>query len=297
MIKELPIPELTPLDEPSITLVRPGYKEKYASVKLASDIYKELENYEGKPNRTYMLAVSVSPVEYWGDNKNHDAFEEPELVKYHPTFTSHGTFFKNHVNKDPMKNYGENEKSWYDDEMKRVLVLVAIDNNKAPDIVNDIELGKKIALSMGCKIKYDVCSICGNKSETRDDYCVHMKTMPGKILPDGRKVFVYNPNPTFFDLSKVVRPAGHIEYMIKKINVVPKRNPAEIIVKNMDVTPMQKAASIDKISEEEFNKRFANIKKLSEMEKIINGELEFNPWPWRVISFGYWVNKYSVVLK
>lgn len=38
---------------------------------------------------------------------------------------------------------------------------------------------------------------------TRADYCVCMKTMMNKILPDGRKVFVYNDYPKFFDISYV----------------------------------------------------------------------------------------------
>jgi hypothetical protein len=38
---------------------------------------------------------------------------------------------------------------------------------------------------------------------TRRDYCEHMLQMPGKILPDGRKVFVYNDFPRFFDISFV----------------------------------------------------------------------------------------------
>jgi hypothetical protein len=39
---------------------------------------------------------------------------------------------------------------------------------------------------------------------TRNDYCEHMLNIPGKILPDGRKVFVYNDFPRFFDISFVL---------------------------------------------------------------------------------------------
>lgn len=38
---------------------------------------------------------------------------------------------------------------------------------------------------------------------TSKDYCPCMLTMKGKILPDGRKVFVYNDFPRFFDISFV----------------------------------------------------------------------------------------------
>jgi hypothetical protein len=40
-------------------------------------------------------------------------------------------------------------------------------------------------------------------SVTRKDYCEHTKSMMNKILPDGRKVFVYNDFPRFFDISFV----------------------------------------------------------------------------------------------
>jgi hypothetical protein len=225
--------------------------------------------------------VAVSPNEYWGDNKNNDAFEEHWLKKKHHTFVDSGTFYKNHVNKDPLKNYGDNEKSWYDDEMKRVLVLVGVDHRKAPDIVQDLEGGKRISVSMGCRIPYDVCSICKNEAPTRKEYCSHMKLEPGKIYPDGRKVFVYNPDPTFFDLSKVVRPAGHIEYMIKKIVPkeveegskqasylwVPRDNKEEYLAK---VASMNSEELFEK--EQEFADKFAQIDKACTMYKVIKGE-------------------------
>lgn len=40
-------------------------------------------------------------------------------------------------------------------------------------------------------------------SITRADYCEHTRGMMNKILPDGRKVFVYNDFPRFFDISFV----------------------------------------------------------------------------------------------
>ena len=38
---------------------------------------------------------------------------------------------------------------------------------------------------------------------TRADYLESMRKMPNRILPDGRKIFVYNPHPRFFDISFV----------------------------------------------------------------------------------------------
>jgi hypothetical protein len=55
-----------------------------------------------------------------------------------------------------------------------------------------------------CRVPYDVCSICGNKSKTRNDYCQCVKSLGlGRILEDGRQVGVVNLYPRFFDISFV----------------------------------------------------------------------------------------------
>lgn len=89
-----------------------------------------------------------------------------------------------------------------------------------------------------CKVPFDLCSICTDWDEVRHawktydetrhrhpgvaileyhkrvrpirglavtkvDYCQHMVSEGGKIYPDGRKVFVYNDFPRFFDISFV----------------------------------------------------------------------------------------------
>jgi len=271
--KDIEVPYITPFDEPSINLVRPGYREKLAETKVAPEIYKELEDFKGEPGKSYMLVVAVSPVEYWGDNKNKDAFEEHWLKKKHHTFTQDGTFFKNHVNKDPNNNYGDNELSWYDDLMKRVLVLVGVDHKKAPDIVDAMESGQKISVSMGCRIASDICSICGNKAPTRADYCDHMKYQAGEILPDGRKVFVFNPDPTFFDLSKVIRPAGHIEYMIKHVKPKSFKEAREdlgtIWTPGGGVSRAKVASILETI---DVSDKLAELGKLSTIYKVVDGE-------------------------
>lgn len=57
---------------------------------------------------------------------------------------------------------------------------------------------------------------------TRKFYCAHMRPtkeggMPGKILPDGRKVFVFNPHPRFFDISFVFIGADKTAKVMIKI--------------------------------------------------------------------------------
>lgn len=106
-----------------------------------------------------------------------------------------------------------------------------------------LKTGQYPDVSMGCKVPFDTCSICldwdlyrkaqatfdasrhatpgsavlevhkkklekdgvgiRGVSITRKDYCEHAKDSMGRILSDGRKVFVYNDYPRFFDISFV----------------------------------------------------------------------------------------------
>jgi hypothetical protein len=54
-------------------------------------------------------------------------------------------------------------------------------------------------------------------SITRKDYCEHARNNMNKILPDGRKVFVYNDYPRFFDISFVFIGADKTAKVMMKI--------------------------------------------------------------------------------
>lgn len=157
----------------------------------------------------YMLLHALGAYEYWGSNVNGDAFEEWALKhdgpEYgHKTFETGAKLYKHHVNKDPEKSYGDVLYSNYDDKMNRVLLVVTVNRQKAPDICRRIEvLGEYPDVSMGCKVPYDICSICGHQAKSPQFYCDHAKYEMNRIYPDGKKVFVYNPFPRFFDISQV----------------------------------------------------------------------------------------------
>lgn len=68
-----------------------------------------------------------------------------------------------------------------------------------------------------CRIPFDVCSVCSNKARTKREYCSHIKNQLLEILPDGRQVYMINPDPTFFDISYVLRPADKTARMISKV--------------------------------------------------------------------------------
>jgi hypothetical protein len=112
-------------------------------------------------------------------------------------------------------------------------------------------------VSMGTKVPFDCCSICTDwelfhkaaktfnpakhkhvglailefhkskkakdgvgirgVSVTRKDYCVHAKTQMNRIYPDGRKVWVFNHFPRFFDISYVFIGADKIAKAMAKL--------------------------------------------------------------------------------
>ena len=198
--------------EPTIQLI-----DFTSNRKMASEAEVWSKRITPVPGKTYILVLAMGSSEFYGPNRNGDAFEEKELKEHHATFETNAHVYKSHVNKDPAKAYGKVVKSFYNDHMHRVELLLEIDNNKAPDIVDKVNAGQSVAVSMGCKIKYDVCSICGNKAPTRAQYCTHLRNELNKIYPDGRIVCAYNPRPNFFDISIVWRPADKTGYMLKKV--------------------------------------------------------------------------------
>jgi intein/homing endonuclease len=124
-------------------------------------------------------------------------------------------------NKDPEKRVGKVVKSFWNDTMHRVELLIDLDNEKAPDLAARIAAGEFPPVSMGTKVSWDVCSVCGNRAPTRAQYCDHLRFQMRGVI-NGVKVAALNPSPKFFDISWVVRPADPTAYMMKKVaNGVP----------------------------------------------------------------------------
>lgn len=202
--------------------------EKTASANLMPQVSSYIDGISKDDKYLYVLVNALGAGEYYGSNINGDYFEESELnppcgseLFGHKTFGKSGVY-RHHKNKDISKSMGEVVCSCYNPVMHRVELVIKIDREKAfleghRDLVEKLDAGEHPAVSMGCKVKYDVCSICGNKSKTRKDYCAHTKSMMGKVYPDGRKVFVYNPKPRFFDISFVVIGADRTSYAMAKV--------------------------------------------------------------------------------
>jgi hypothetical protein len=110
---------------------------------------------------------------------------------------------------------------------------------------------------MGCKVKYDVCSLCGNKAPSRKQYCIHAKRNLGEYTKGGKKIFVWNPSPKFFDISMVRRPADKHGFMMKKVaEAVPEIRSSAILGEYVD----------------NMERKIAGLHKLSLIDKVLRGE-------------------------
>ncbi len=189
-----------------------GYMSKRAAV-----LDREIAALRPEPGRSLLHLIAMGATESFGANRNADGFKRAELQRTHHTFVDNGHVFENHRNTDPVKAQGTIKHSAYNDDMDRVELVISVKNDKWENELHKLASGKDVTVSMACKVAYDVCEICGNKAPNRSKYCGGMRKFAGQILDDGRKVYVDNPNPLFFDLSKVFRPADPTAYTLRKV--------------------------------------------------------------------------------
>lgn len=190
---------------------------------------------EDRKKHSYVLVNALGAGEYFGSNINADFFPWNALTHEgtdygYKTFEHFAHAFQHHKNKDPSKAFGVPVLSVLNHPMKRVELIVRLDRAKAKEeqadgIITRVDGGEFPDVSMGCKVPYDICSICSQKSKTRFDYCQHMQPPaelrgvygPNKILPDGRKIYVINTLPKFFDISFVFIGADKTAKVMAKV--------------------------------------------------------------------------------
>lgn len=219
-----------------------GVFEKTAGAAPFSDweTGEELRRYirkitaEDRKRFVYVLVNALGAGEFFGPNINADYFPW-QALKHEGKDYGYKTFlnahaFQHHVNKDPARAFGHPVLSVLNHSMKRVELVIRLDREQARSqgaegIITRIERGEFPDVSMGCKVPYDVCSICNHRSKTRDDYCLHMRPDeehrgiwgPNKILADGRKIYVINLHPRFFDISFVFIGADKTAKVMAKL--------------------------------------------------------------------------------
>ena len=255
---------------------KPFY-ESLSKEASASPALEYIRHIQPVPGRTIVLILGLGSYEYYGLNRNGDGFNEQpykpgqsngsgrdawvmekECIQHHYHSYEQGHVYRHHANKNPAKSVGRILKAFWNPLMHRVEVLEDLDNKRAPDLAEQIANGEYPAKSMGCRIKFDVCTICGNMAPTRRHYCDHLKFEMSRLLDSGLRVGALNPSPRFFDSSWVLRPADRTGYLLKKV--------AE------DVRPYELWSSSDLGDYvDNVNLKAAAAKKLAVIDKVVRG--------------------------
>ena len=246
--------------------------------KHASEALDYIKSVSPEPGKTILLLNAMGAEETYGPNRNGDGFPErpvpargkaamagekwhvapgEELTKHYDSFEKNPAHtFAHHANRDASKASGIVKRAFWNPRMHRVELLVSVDNDKDPEWVKRANDGEFVPVSMGCRIKHDVCARCGNKAPTRADYCDHVKFAMNQVDSNGFKDYVHNPSPDFFDISRVFRPADRTGYTLKKV---------------AEAYDIRLSADLGEISERLAIKSSAS-QKLSDIDKVIRAE-------------------------
>lgn len=185
----------------------------------ASDLFSKEKLAEYAPDKDHFMlhVVAMGDHETYGSNKNADSFTKEALEKYHHTFVKNGCFFREHRNRcQKTQGIGFVKASAFNDRMRRVELIVHGDKRKAEEEYEMAKSGKELSFSMSCKIASDVANCCGKVSTSPKHYCSHMKNSALQYIPEFKKyAFVFNPHPTFFDISRVGKPADRIAHYLE----------------------------------------------------------------------------------
>jgi hypothetical protein len=190
-------------------------------VKIASGHADLPEGFTFDPDCLYLWIRIVSAGEAYGPNKNGDYFPESELLGYYDTFKNAHTF-KNHENKKVENAIGKIISVRWDPIMKCVEIFKSIDKKIAPEIARGYLKGYLTDVSMGCRVPYTICSICGNKARKKSEFCEHVNLYRMQYLANGERVFEVNFEPNFHDSSTVLTGAERVAKAMMIIEAPPE---------------------------------------------------------------------------
>ena len=205
---------------------------------------RDLEDLKIEKGHQGLKVIALGDYEYIGHNANGDAFTEKggsfrakngkpiEIkvgnVQTHPTFVTHGRVYRNHKNDDPKYSFGPVLKSAHNDRMKRVELIVSVPEDVFADDLQKLANGDSLGWSMACRIRGDFCSTCANFATKKAEYCNHVRDHLTDIDDSGHPVFLYNDGMTYFDISRVFRPADRIALTLKKVAHIEKLGSATL---------------------------------------------------------------------
>ena len=227
------------------------WMQKRASIDFSSAI-KTVPFDEKQYEPVHLIALG--DYETYGPNRNGDAFSKEACISYHKTFEKHAKVYREHKNKAHDPSYGIVIASGYNEPMGRVELVVGLDKNSCSNELQKIANQEPVSFSMSCTVPYDVCSECNHKSQTRAEYCDHLKSHMLQITKNGSQICAFNPQPLFKDISIVGKRADRIAISLgmakaASYGVISGAELAELILDTDNLVPLDKRAStiLDKL--------------------------------------------------
>ena len=183
---------------------------------------------EKTAGQTDVLVIALGAYEGTGANRNGDIFKEASCMEHYKTFLATGkkdksgkydgrALNRHHKNKPEDPKYGNIKAASYNKKMKRIELVIGLDNDKCAEEIQKLAEGKQINVSMAAKVAYDKCTWCGFEAKDDKKRCKHVPKKLGEINKQGEMCSMDNINPRWFELSIVGRPADRIGMSLKKL--------------------------------------------------------------------------------
>lgn len=251
---------------------RSWISNNYLIFKVNTVTQREVEdvvkyNLEVEEDNTYVVDIVGH-----NSNRNCDAFLEEDCRNNHHHFKDAGrAVHRHHKNKPADLKYGTIKASAYNEPMRRIELIVGLDNDKCADILEEQEKNGQTQWSMASKQAFDVCSWCHHRAKTDKDRCDCIPAKLGELRDDGVMCVMINPNPKWFEISHVKRGADRIGVSLKLADDrVKPLLPSDYLQLYTGFTPPEDEFYISKKA---ADKRVL-LRKLAEMEKHIDAIAE-----------------------
>ena len=174
----------------------------------------------------YIRTRAIGSLENWGPNQNGDGFPMKELRASYKTFVGKGNFL-DHKSDDLNAIRGLVVDAYLNDEDGCVECLIAVDKKSHPQLARDIETGVINSVSMGTRVGWSECSVCGNIARTDREYCEHISGYKGMKMSmyinnaehkyGAWPIHEVNHDLEFIELSWVGVPAFREANVLQKI--------------------------------------------------------------------------------
>ena len=202
---------------PSVTLLKDTGRDLIKKASSA-ELFKGFHDKKKDPKQELLHLIAVGAYEGTGFNRNGDAFLEKDCEKNHHYFAkSDRAVHRHHKNKPEDPKFGNIKAAAYNKKMRRIELIVGIDKDKGADILHEQETKGNTNWSMASKQAHDVCSWCNHIAKTDKDRCSHIPDNIGEINKHGEMCGMINPDPRWFEISYVKRPADRIGMSLGKL--------------------------------------------------------------------------------